>query len=348
MASSPVLSKQPVTLAPKVMPPILVRTDQTKAPSSSSAANPSNNQASIISIIIDTPSASDSSKSKSKSRTNPSQGALLRIEQGINTFVKSSNLKSKDGKKKKKSVKKKIKVEAGERFHCEVNNCKVKFTSAVNLERHVECHIPGEDVKFKCTFCEFKSKRWPSTVGHLWRVHSVDLDMHKCEDCSYRTHSLSLLENQHKKIHSNEKNYVCEVCSKGFKNKKQLVNHRIRHSKPLPPVVIEPKPVCDRCCKTFRDRRALKLHNTSVHKNKRSFLCNSCGHQASDRNALKTHVRTHTGEKPFKCEKCDYSTSDHNSLRRHKMRHSGERPYKCPFCDYACIQVIIIMFRFKY
>lgn len=338
--NNPVISKQPVKLllAPKVMPPILVHAKQTKTSHQlTSSINPSN-QTSITSIIIDT-----SSQSKSKSRTKHSKAALIRVEQGNKTPSKSF-LKSKDVRKSlKSSVKKKVKKEVALWFYCEFDKCTAKFMSENTLERHIKCHIPGEEIGFKCTICDtFTAGNWATTAGHLWREHAVDLELHKCEFCNYRSYSLSILENQHKRIHSNEKNYVCDLCSKGFKNNKQLVNHRKRHSKPqVPtPVVVEVKKLeCEFCFKIFKDRRAFMVHQNSVHKKKHSYSCNSCGHLASSRSALRTHVRSHTGEKPFKCDQCDYNTSDHNSLRRHKMRHSGERPYKCPFCDYACIQV---------
>lgn len=330
------------------MPPILVHQKQTKSSAPLSSFNPSNQTSgTVTSIVIDT--GVTSLKSKNKSRSNHSKRALIRIEQGNRMKMGKSFLKSKDDSKSLKSssvTKIKIKEEDIHWFQCEYKKCTAKYESLNNLERHMNCHIPGDELGYKCSYCKtFTSQYWSSMAGHLWREHAVDLELHKCESCNYRSYSLSILENQHKRIHSNEKNYCCDLCSKCFKNNKQLVNHRVRHSKPQVPVIatVRPedakKPECENCNKAFKDRRALMVHMNSVHKKKRPYVCSSCGHRASSRSALKTHIRSHTGEKPFKCDQCDYSTSDHNSLRRHRMRHSGERPYKCPFCDYACIQV---------
>lgn len=101
------------------------------------------------------------------------------------------------------------------------------------------------------------------------------MELHKCDVCSYRSYSYSVLENVHKKIHSNEKSFICEVCGKAFKNKKQLINHTKRHSsKPLPEVVRKPlKFECELCGRSFTDARALRVHNKQVHIKLRPYTC---------------------------------------------------------------------------
>lgn len=232
-------------------------------------------------------------------------------------------------------------------YFCQRPGCTIRYEHLDNLEYHQKCHRDSGN-GFACIQCDkFSSDSWASTAGHLWRKHGIDLEMHKCEFCSYRSYLLSNLENIHKKIHSTEKNYICSVCSKGFKNHKQLVNHAKRHTTSVEGGNGEKKKKakskgrheCDLCGRCFDDARPLRAHMDQVHKKLRPYVCSQCGYSASSRSALRTHIRSHTGEKPFKCDQCAYSASDHNALRRHKMRHSGERPYKCPFCDYACIQV---------
>ncbi|CAN8024787.1 unnamed protein product, partial [Ixodes persulcatus] len=119
-----------------------------------------------------------------------------------------------------------------------------------------------------------------------------------CNQCGYRTFSTFKLEN-HARIHSEERDFTCAQCGKGFKQLSQLRNHH----------VVKP------------------------------YVCSFCGHMSARKAMLQLHLRQHTGEKPFACHQCDYRTGDHNSLRRHKMRHTGTKPYKCPHCPYACIQV---------
>ncbi|XP_054165423.1 histone-lysine N-methyltransferase PRDM9-like [Oppia nitens] len=234
---------------------------------------------------------------------------------------------------KRLAWKKKVKREQGT-YICEFKGCSVRFRAIDNLQKHHRCHSDTGS-GFVCSNCNKSCEQWSSMAGHLWRCHGIDLELHACEHCSYRTYSLSILENIHKRIHSNEKNFLCDTCGKGFKNCKQLINHKVKH-------VVKTSVVktheCHICLRQFNDARQKKVHLNNVHHKTRPYICNHCNHSAASRSALRTHMRQHTGEKPFKCDKCSYSTSDHNSLRRHKMRHSGERPYKCPFCSYACIQ----------
>lgn len=281
--------------------------------------------------------------------SEPGPGNLQLQEKGDACSDKSKNSAAKSASTKKIAWKAKLVREQGS-YICSKKKCSVRYLSMDNMIRHEKCHM-DDGTGFGCSECDkFRSENWSSCAGHLWREHSVDMELHKCELCTYRSYSLSVLENIHKKIHSSEKNYVCNICQKGFKNQKQLVNHKVRHDKRPDKALLSenksPKKVskesnheCELCGKVFPETRPLRIHMDMVHKKKRPYLCLQCGHSAASKGALRVHIRSHTGEKPFKCEECEYSTSDHNSLRRHKMRHSGERPYKCPFCAYACIQV---------
>ncbi|KAH8329717.1 hypothetical protein KR059_007190 [Drosophila kikkawai] len=55
------------------------------------------------------------------------------------------------------------------------------------------------------------------------------MELYCCQLCSFKTPIYSRLVNTHAKIHSEERNYKCEQCGKGFKNTKQLKNHRWLH-----------------------------------------------------------------------------------------------------------------------
>ena len=272
----------------------------------------------------------------------------------IDMEVKSSEIlkKKKKCESRKKAWKAKQEREL-QSYTCEKPKCTIKFADYDNLQEHVKYHSDNEK-GFACYHCNnFKNDFWQGMANHLWKKHGLDMELYRCDQCDYRSSSYSVLENTHKKTHSEEKNYICNECNKAFKNAKQLINHKVRHvKKPQGKTetdkvkeVKEYTHVCDLCGKQFPDARPLRIHMDMVHKKKRLHNCHLCDHSAATKGALRVHIRSHTGEKPFKCEECDYTTSDHNSLRRHKMRHSGERPYKCPFCDYACIQVRLFSVR---
>ncbi|GFT26972.1 hypothetical protein NPIL_649191 [Nephila pilipes] len=235
----------------------------------------------------------------------------------------------------KKAWQKKLKRELGS-YICEFKGCNVRFRALDNLEYHNKCHVSGGSI-FACPECGMTFESWATIAGHLWRTHKNDMELHACDQCPFRTYSLSRLENIHKKIHFEECSYLCDTCGKKFKNGKQMRNHRVVHLNKKKTKVKELK--CKICSTVFPSKVLLLHHQDTIHNIKhKKFVCSYCEYTSIKRSTLALHMRQHTGEKPFKCDQCDYCTSDHNSLRRHKMKHSGERKYKCPYCPYSAIQ----------
>ncbi|XP_071528561.1 uncharacterized protein [Panulirus ornatus] len=217
-------------------------------------------------------------------------------------------------------------------IRCDVNGCGLRMKSENNIAYHRKCHVNN---KLKCQECSCtKFQSWSDLALHLWKQHLIDMELHKCDKCDYKSYSYSKLMNIHHKIHSDERPSLCDTCGKRFKTVKQLRNHKALHMKKSE----APQHQCEICQRVFSDKRMLHNHQEFVHKKVKPFLCNYCGYSTASRSTLKMHMRQHTGEKPFACEICKYRTSDHNSLRRHKMQHTGVRPYRCPYCDYASIQ----------
>ncbi|KAB0804649.1 hypothetical protein PPYR_01619 [Photinus pyralis] len=214
---------------------------------------------------------------------------------------------------------------------CTESSCKIRLQDETKMAYHIKCHAEGA---FKCPECLQLFAFWKPLTGHLWRLHKIDMELYSCDICDYKTFSLGKLNNIHKLIHSDLKAFICEVCQKGFKNTKQLRNHKMTHKEKNNKF----SHVCVICEKIFSNRRQMRVHMDGVHNKIKPFLCNYCGYKGASKGALKMHIRQHTGEKPFTCNFCNYATADHNSLRRHKLRHTGHKPYKCEHCDYACIQ----------
>ncbi|CAB3361118.1 Hypothetical predicted protein [Cloeon dipterum] len=210
-------------------------------------------------------------------------------------------------------------------YRCAVSGCATRMRSHDNIEYHRKCHMPqnsDESSDYACPECDQKFSQWRVLSMHLWRSHTIDMELYTCDKCDFKTNSHSMLINIHKRIHGEEKPFLCDACGKGFKTNKQLRNHRAIHTSGSRPRSVHGG-VCDICGRKYADRRMLRMHKDTVHAKLRPYLCNYCGYSASSRSTLKMHMRQHT---------------DHNSLRRHLMRHSGQTKYRCPHCDYACIQ----------
>ena len=226
---------------------------------------------------------------------------------------------------------------------CSFKNCAFLFKEQEQLDFHLSCHREEGGSGFSCpeVGCELRSEKWREMATHLWRRHGRDCDMLLCSLCTnYRTMYPKILE-EHHQTHMNLKQFVCDVCQKGFNQMSQLKNHAVIHldKSGIEPIPSWAKPKqCDICQKMFSDSKCLKKHVQAIHSKLKPYICQVCGHQSARKAMLQLHVRQHTGEKPFQCDVCEYRTGDHNSLRRHKRKHTGDKPYKCQHCDYASIQ----------
>ncbi|XP_055532466.1 uncharacterized protein LOC129722767 [Wyeomyia smithii] len=255
-----------------------------------------------------------------------------------------------------------------EGYKCDLLDCGARFRQPETIAYHKRCHVQAGEATsasdgIRCPECgsqEFRN--WNTLHTHLWREHSIDMELYSCHLCNFKTPVLCRLNNTHMKIHSDEKNFICAVCDKGFKNNKQLRNHRRSHREQnqqakdrhaerkhetnthqsLQPVN------CVKCGLKFSNQKILKAHVESKHSidgvesscaDGGRLKCSICGMLFKTRYLLISHVAKHSDEKKFKCQNCDYSTNDHNAIRRHKMRHnSAGHMYRCSYCDYTSIQ----------
>ena len=245
-------------------------------------------------------------------------------------------------------------------FTCSVGGCGVRLEKECDAQYHLKCH---DESSFKCPECGEIKSSWKAMVMHLWKSHLINLELLSCHLCGYRTGKKELLK-FHVNTHSDQRTCLCDECGKGFKNMKQLRNHKVScyyywlnvlnnlinnvlctfvswqelHSVNKGSSEQQLKNKCPDCGQILSSSRLLRAHRNAVHLKMRSHLCNYCGYNTTSQSNLRIHLRRHTEEKPFSCDSCDYRTSDHNSLRRHKMKHTGEKQYKCPHCSYASIQ----------
>lgn len=204
----------------------------------------------------------------------------------------------------------------------------MRFASENVLAIHEQCHDTTDAyTEFRCPKCEAAAddvpKKWTynTLATHLWRKHSVDLELYSCThpDCNFKTPMLSRLTNTHMKIHSDAKDFKCDQCDKAFKNTKQLKNHRRIHSK-MGPIQIRKCPHCDQSFTSQHIKTHIKTH----------LLSNAAPHVAAESMPRECEE--------YKCGECSYQSFDRNAFRRHKMVHSKQVKYKCPLCAYQAIQ----------
>lgn len=248
-------------------------------------------------------------------------------------------------------------------YKCAIKNCTFRFKKNETLSYHYKCH--DSEVNCREIICpECKSKgyhTWNTLHTHLWRSHSIDMELYSCDICDFKTPIYSRLINTHAKIHSDERNFKCEECEKTFKNSRQLKNHRRWHRNqsqapeeniktqiPKTPIVMECDNdisntsfhLCSHCGAAFSHQRSLRAH-CCTHDDGKTLKCEICQKTISSKYSLKLHMRrihNESTEKCYKCSSCDYGTNDHNAFRRHRMGHDNCKMYHCSYCGYKCIQ----------
>ncbi|XP_017057688.1 methyl-CpG-binding domain protein 6 [Drosophila ficusphila] len=234
--------------------------------------------------------------------------------------------------------------QAPEGGKCLVEGCMFRFKSPATLEYHGRCHNTQSSsqpmVCPECRSTEFSN--WNCLHTHLWRTHQIDMELYCCQLCSFKTPIYSRLVNTHAKIHSEERNYKCEQCGKGFKNTKQLKNHRRLHRTQglgMGKQAQEQQDVahrCEDCGAAFKQKKSLREHLCK--ERNEQLECPECQRVFGSKSSLRLHLRSHQEQKRFRCDVCEHETSDHNAFRRHLATHKERKRYSCPHCDFRAIQ----------
>lgn len=114
---------------------------------------------------------------------------------------------------------------------------------------------------------------------------------------------------RHKRIHLNEKSFVCHICGKGFNICNYLTIHMKRHTGEKPYN-------CEVCHKNFINSSKLKRH-FRMHTGERPYSCNVCNKSFAQREYLNTHMRIHVSQsKVLKEEMKSYCFLDISDRRK--------------------------------
>lgn len=88
---------------------------------------------------------------------------------------------------------------------------------------------------------------------------------------------------------------------------------------------------CETCSKTFKRKEHLFQHKKS-HSGERPFGCTTCGKAFSRKEHLLRHTVSHTGQKLYACDVCQKSFSRKDNLHKHKKTHGINGPHVCETC----------------
>ena len=120
--------------------------------------------------------------------------------------------------------------------------------------------------------------------------------------------------------------WACEVCGKIFAHTSNYKNHIRTHSDERPYV-------CHVCSIGFKERYHLKKHTLFKHTGELNEACRRCGKRFKDSTAVRAHERIHSDARPYSCQRCGkaFKTSeclwhhDHRSKTCGRPRRTADR-----------------------
>ncbi|XP_049776647.1 zinc finger protein 16 isoform X2 [Schistocerca cancellata] len=215
--------------------------------------------------------------------------------------------------------------------HCE--ECGQNFNSRTDMLTHMETH--GRYQPHRCMLCGECFADSASVATHVKRRHARTIPPNACTLCGKTCRDRRSLQ-KHSWVHSAERSFACQKCSKRFHSRSRLKRHMVSHR--------DKAVACEECGEEFPDGRALINHRHSHNRDSsgRQFACLQCGKTFGSRSSQQIHARIHTGERPYGCRYCWKAFADGGTLRKHERIHTGEKPYACPICPRAFNQRVVL------
>ena len=149
-----------------------------------------------------------------------------------------------------------------------------------------------------------------------------------CDMCSYSATTSGNLR-RHQLIHTEVRQFPCNVCAAKFRQKTHLMRHvKYKHQE---------KDVHYQCAEVTPDA---KVHVQQQHQQQEiaddhpqaPLICADCDFSAMSREELKQHEKLHNGGSDV--QQCYFVTDCKSQLKRHMLA----RPFSCMLCDYRATQ----------
>ena len=173
-------------------------------------------------------------------------------------------------------------------YKCQIPNCGKEFYKKSNYDSHKITHNSSQAPKpFYCDQqgCNIRFKRLRSLKFHLEMKHGPTRKSFLCSICGQTFFSISGYK-QHLAKHNGityiPRRYTCSHCSKAFRSQSDLSIHAVVHTKVK-------SFNCDICQAQFTQKASLKDHQ-NVHMKK--FQCSTCNKAFGRQRYLDSHLKS--------------------------------------------------------